>query len=38
MVERLRAAGAIIMGKTVSTEYALARAGKTRNPHHPNHT
>jgi|GEM_PF-1536420 len=38
VVERLRAAGAIIMGKTVSTEYALARAGKTRNPHHPNHT
>jgi Asp-tRNA(Asn)/Glu-tRNA(Gln) amidotransferase A subunit family amidase len=38
VVERLRAAGAIIMGKTVSTEYALARAGKTKNPHHPNHT
>lgn len=38
VVARLRAAGAIIMGKTVSTEYALARAGKTRNPHHPNHT
>ncbi len=38
VVERLRAAGAVIMGKTVSTEYALARAGKTKNPHHPNHT
>ncbi len=38
VVERLRAAGAVIMGKTVSTEYALARAGKTTNPHHPNHT
>ncbi len=38
VVEQLRAAGAIIVGKTVSTEYALARAGKTRNPHHPNHT
>ena len=38
VVARLRAAGAIIMGKTVSTEYALARAGKTRNPHHPNHS
>ncbi|PSR18844.1 amidase [filamentous cyanobacterium CCP3] len=38
VVERLRAAGAIIMGKTVSTEYALARAGKTKNPHNPSHT
>jgi Asp-tRNA(Asn)/Glu-tRNA(Gln) amidotransferase A subunit family amidase len=38
VVERLRAAGAVIMGKTVSTEYALARAGKTQNPHNPNHT
>ncbi len=38
VVERLRAAGAVIMGKTVSTEYALARAGKTQNPHDPNHT
>jgi Asp-tRNA(Asn)/Glu-tRNA(Gln) amidotransferase A subunit family amidase len=38
VVERLRAAGAIIMGKTVSTEYALARAGKTKNPHNPNHS
>lgn len=38
VVERLRAAGAVIMGKTVSTEYALARAGKTKNPHNPNHT
>jgi Asp-tRNA(Asn)/Glu-tRNA(Gln) amidotransferase A subunit family amidase len=37
-VARLRAAGAIIMGKTVTTEYALARAGKTRNPHHLDHT
>lgn len=38
VVERLRAAGAVIMGKTVTTEYATARAGKTRNPHHLNHT
>ncbi|MGB3200178.1 MAG: amidase [Nodosilinea sp.] len=38
VVERLRAAGAVIMGKTVSTEYALARAGKTKNPHALNHT
>lgn len=38
VVERLRSAGAIILGKTVTTEYAIARANKTRNPHNPNHT
>lgn len=38
IVERLRAAGAILIGKTVTTEYATARPGKTRNPHNPNHT
>lgn len=38
VVERLRAAGAIIIGKTVTTEYAHARAGKTRNPHNLAHT
>lgn len=38
VVERLRSAGAIILGKTVTTEYATARPGKTRNPHNPNHT
>jgi Asp-tRNA(Asn)/Glu-tRNA(Gln) amidotransferase A subunit family amidase len=32
-VARLRAAGAVIMGKTVTTEYAYRRPGKTRNPH-----
>ncbi len=32
-VARLRAAGAIIMGKTVTTEYAYFHPGKTRNPH-----
>ncbi|WP_088889004.1 amidase [Leptolyngbya ohadii] len=37
-VEKLRQAGAIILGKTVTTEYATARPGKTRNPHQPNHT
>jgi len=31
-VARLRAAGAIIMGKTVSTEFAYWKAGPTRNP------
>lgn len=37
-VSRLRAAGAVIMGKTVSTEFALYAPGKTRNPHNPGHT
>jgi Asp-tRNA(Asn)/Glu-tRNA(Gln) amidotransferase A subunit family amidase len=32
-VAMLRAAGAIIMGKTVTTEYAYFNPGKTRNPH-----
>jgi Asp-tRNA(Asn)/Glu-tRNA(Gln) amidotransferase A subunit family amidase len=32
-VARLRAAGAVIMGKTVTTEYAYYNPGKTRNPH-----
>jgi Asp-tRNA(Asn)/Glu-tRNA(Gln) amidotransferase A subunit family amidase len=34
----LRAAGAVIMGKTVTTEFATRAPGKTRNPHHPGHT
>jgi Asp-tRNA(Asn)/Glu-tRNA(Gln) amidotransferase A subunit family amidase len=37
-VARLRAAGAIIMGKTVTTEYAYRTPGKTRNPHDPERT
>lgn len=32
-VARLRAAGAIIMGKTVTTEFAWRKSSKTRNPH-----
>jgi len=32
-VARLRGAGAVIMGKTVTTEYAYFHPGKTRNPH-----
>jgi Asp-tRNA(Asn)/Glu-tRNA(Gln) amidotransferase A subunit family amidase len=32
-VARLRADGAVIMGKTVTTEYAYFHPGKTRNPH-----
>jgi len=38
IVTRLRNAGAIILGKTVTTELATYAPGKTRNPHHPEHT
>lgn len=37
-VARLRAAGAVIIGKTVTTELAYYRPGKTRNPHDPART
>ena len=37
-VARLRAAGAVILGKTVTTEYAYFSPGKTRNPHNLAHT
>ena len=37
-VEMLRAAGAVILGKTVTTEFATYSPGKTRNPHNPAHT
>ncbi|MBX3500984.1 MAG: amidase [Alphaproteobacteria bacterium] len=37
-VARLRAAGAVILGKTVTTEYAYAQPGKTRNPHDADRT
>jgi Asp-tRNA(Asn)/Glu-tRNA(Gln) amidotransferase A subunit family amidase len=37
-VAMLRAAGAIIIGKTVTTEFATQAPGKTRNPHDPDHT
>jgi Asp-tRNA(Asn)/Glu-tRNA(Gln) amidotransferase A subunit family amidase len=38
VVTMLRAAGAVIMGKTVTTEFAYFSPGKTRNPHNPEHT
>jgi len=38
VVELLRSAGAIIMGKTVTTELATYSPGKTRNPHNTEHT
>jgi Asp-tRNA(Asn)/Glu-tRNA(Gln) amidotransferase A subunit family amidase len=34
LVSLLRAAGAVILGKTVTTELAVYTPGKTRNPHH----
>lgn len=38
VVQRLRAAGGLVMGKTVTTELATYAPGKTRNPHNPAHT
>ena len=35
-VRKLRDAGAVIIGKTVTTEFAYFHPGKTRNPHDPN--
>jgi Asp-tRNA(Asn)/Glu-tRNA(Gln) amidotransferase A subunit family amidase len=37
-VARLRAAGAVVLGKTVTTEFAFFKPGKTRNPHDPART
>ena len=37
-VTACRAAGGVLMGKTVSTEFAHRCPGKTRNPHNPDHT
>lgn len=37
-VRRLRAAGALIIGKTITTEFAYFAPGSTRNPHHLEHT
>ncbi|MFJ8626467.1 amidase [Kitasatospora sp. NPDC093550] len=38
VVDRLRAAGAMVAGKTVTAEFAGTAPGPTRNPHHPGHT
>ncbi|MGC1487255.1 MAG: amidase [Albidovulum sp.] len=38
LVEKLREAGAVIMGKTVTTELAFVHAGETRNPHNLDHS
>ncbi len=38
LVRSLRAAGGVLMGKTVTTELATYAPGKTTNPHNPAHT
>lgn len=38
IVERLKEAGAVIMGKTVTTELAFMHPAATKNPHNPAHT
>ena len=38
LVSKLRGAGALVLGKTVTTEFAYFTPGKTRNPHAPAHT
>jgi Asp-tRNA(Asn)/Glu-tRNA(Gln) amidotransferase A subunit family amidase len=38
LVSLLRAAGAVILGKTVTTELAVYSPNKTRNPHRTEHT
>ena len=38
VVAKLREAGAVIMGKTVSTEFAFLTPGNTANPHNADHT
>ncbi|HSO60561.1 MAG TPA: amidase [Desulfobacterales bacterium] len=38
LVQRAEAAGAFVLGKTVTTEFAYFHPGKTRNPWNPAHT
>jgi len=37
-VSQLKQAGGLVLGKTVTTEFAYFAPGPTRNPHHPGHT
>lgn len=37
-VTRLKEAGALMLGKTITTEFAYFSPGPTRNPHNPEHT
>ncbi|GAA3676996.1 amidase [Arthrobacter ginkgonis] len=38
IVARLRSLGAVVLGKTVTTEFAYFSPGPTANPHHTSHT
>lgn len=38
IVERLREAGALLLGKTATTELAFVHPAETRNPHNPEHS
>ena len=38
IVRRLKQAGVLVMGKTVTTEFAYFAPGPTMNPHNPSHT
>jgi len=38
VVSQIRRAGGLMLGKTVTTEFAYQQPGRTRNPHHPDHT
>ncbi|MBS7543099.1 amidase [Ancylobacter oerskovii] len=38
IVALTRQLGGVVLGKTVSTEFAMSSPGKTRNPHNPAHT
>lgn len=38
VISRLRAAGAVVLGKTVTTEFATTQPGPTCNPHNTAHT
>ena len=37
-VQALKRAGGLVLGKTISTEFAYFASGPTRNPHDPRHT
>ncbi len=37
-VHKVREHGGVILGKTVTTEFAWRNPGKTKNPHNPSHT
>ncbi|HLN11345.1 MAG TPA: amidase [Xanthobacteraceae bacterium] len=38
VVSQIRRAGGLMLGKTVTTEFAYRQPGGTRNPHNPDHT